>query len=351
MNSSTSRPDRPFLPEAERLDRSVLRAAVARAIASYTRGTDAEGVLRRTWPTDRSALRIVTKATVSPATTSTWGEPVAGAATAAFVTSLAPQSAAAKLITAGVRVSLDIGSQISVPYIGTGITPSFVEESKPIPVSLPIRGHNELGPTKELAAIVVITNELVRRGPLNAEVVISTMLREASAVSLDAAIFSDVAASVSRPAGILNGVTPLIADTSFDLDAGNLVDAIADAGGGGNIWLLAAPGRAVRLRLLAGAGLTLPVLGIPGLDPNTVIAIDVGGFASAVGEVEVTVGDQAVLHMSDTPAELVSGTGPTTAAPQRSMYQTDSRALRLILPAAWSMRAAGLVQVVTGVSW
>jgi hypothetical protein len=63
------------------------------------------------------------------------------------------------------------------------------------------------------------------------------------------------------------------------------------------------------------------------------------------------VSDQTTLHMSDTPLEIVSGTGPTTADPVRSMFQTHSMAIKMVLPLTWKMRRSGMVQWIDGTSW
>jgi hypothetical protein len=50
-------------------------------------------------------------------------------------------------------------------------------------------------------------------------------------------------------------------------------------------------------------------------------------------------------------------TGPSsydeilTAAPTRSLYQTDSIGLRCILRTTWAVRAPGMVQVINAVTW
>jgi hypothetical protein len=84
--------------------------------------------------------------------------------------------------------------------------------------------------------------------------------------------------------------------------------------------------------------------------------------AGRVGDQDFAVGgegprfelsDQATLHLEDTtPADIVSGTtGPTAAFPVKSMWQTDSIAMRLILEMNWLVRRAGVVAAVTGVTW
>jgi hypothetical protein len=55
--------------------------------------------------------------------------------------------------------------------------------------------------------------------------------------------------------------------------------------------------------------------------------------------------------MSDTPLEIVSGTGPTTADPVRSMFQTNSVALKMTMPLTWAMRRTGMVQWISSVTW
>ena len=87
---------------------------------------------------------------------------------------------------------------------------------------------------------------------------------------------------------------------------------------------------------------------------GTVIAIDAADFVSVGGEgPRFEISDQATLHFEDTaPADIVSGASPGTAAtPVKSLWQTDSLALRLILPINWTVRRAGVVSWVQGVTW
>ena len=63
--------------------------------------------------------------------------------------------------------------------------------------------------------------------------------------------------------------------------------------------------------------------------------------------------DQATLHMEDT-TPLAIGTRRRAGHRRgavRSMFQTDSIALRMIMPMNWAMRRTGLVAWVTGVTW
>ena len=63
--------------------------------------------------------------------------------------------------------------------------------------------------------------------------------------------------------------------------------------------------------------------------------------------------DSATLHLEDTaPAELVAAGSPgVVAAPQRSLFQTDSLALRMVMPLNWVKRRPGTVAWVQNVTW
>ena len=61
--------------------------------------------------------------------------------------------------------------------------------------------------------------------------------------------------------------------------------------------------------------------------------------------------DQATLHMEDTtPLPVVDGVG-TVAQPVRSMFQTDSIAIKMTLGLDWRIYRQGGIQVLTGVDW
>jgi hypothetical protein len=82
--------------------------------------------------------------------------------------------------------------------------------------------------------------------------------------------------------------------------------------------------------------------------------VDAADYVSVSGDApRFEISDQATLHMEDTnPLQLAAaGTPAVVAAPAQSMFQTDSLALRLILPLNWTMRRAGVVAWVAGVTW
>ena len=87
---------------------------------------------------------------------------------------------------------------------------------------------------------------------------------------------------------------------------------------------------------------------------GTVIAMDAADFVSVSGDgPRFEISDQATLHMEDTaPADITTAGTPAVASfPVKSMFQTDSLALRLILPVNWTIRRPGTVAWVAGVTW
>jgi hypothetical protein len=87
--------------------------------------------------------------------------------------------------------------------------------------------------------------------------------------------------------------------------------------------------------------------------PGQAIMLDAADFTTAGNEgMQMEISDTATLHFDDTaPADIVSGAAPgTPATPVKSMWQTDSLALRMIHRLSWVMRRP-LVTWMTGVNW
>jgi hypothetical protein len=82
--------------------------------------------------------------------------------------------------------------------------------------------------------------------------------------------------------------------------------------------------------------------------------MDAADYVSVTGDgPRFEISDQATLHLEDTsPTDITTtGTPPVAAFPVKSMFQTDSLALRLILPINWTIRRPGTVAWVAGVTW
>jgi hypothetical protein len=104
-----------------------------------------------------------------------------------------------------------------------------------------------------------------------------------------------------------------------------------------------------------GSLLTVPIVKSTTVPTNTMVLMDAHDFASVTEAApRFDVSDQAVLHMEDTtPLAIIGGTAgsPTSAVPTRSLWQTDTIGVRMILPMNWILRRPGMVQYMTGMTW
>lgn len=361
---------RPFpLPQdiSATLARSVSRAATATVLREigWPNNGSAEDILRKAWPGDGRALAILQRAATAPATTTTagWAAELAVIGTVdAFFQNL-QQSAAARLFAACLRLPLDGYGSIKVPFAAAtpSLSPSFVQEGAPIPVRQAAINATVSLASRKMAVLTALTNDLADHSTPVAEVIIRQVLTANAAVALDQAFFSAAAGDATRPPGILNGVsgqTPTTGGGAAALlgDLKGLSAALAAAGAGSRIMLFVPPAQAAAIPVYApGYNTSVEIIPTPALAAtSTVVAIDPNGVVSGYsGEPEITVGRETTVHLEDTtPLQIASGPqgSAVLATPTRSMFQTDSFGLRLLLPCGWAARP-GFVQFVSAVTW
>jgi hypothetical protein len=147
----------------------------------------------------------------------------------------------------------------------------------------------------------------------------------------------------------------IITCNECDLVGGLLlqIDGIVGAGGSGSITWVAAPERAWRLRILAPElARDMDIATSPVVPADRVIAVDGPAlFVATDPAPDIVKSEEAVLHMSDVPLEIVSDTGPTTADPVRSLWQTASVAARVIHEIDFVKRRSTAVAYLDGASW
>jgi hypothetical protein len=358
---NTARAERPFLP-SDRETRSLrgrdrITRFVAAAFVAKVKNTSIEKAASRLFPGDEVTLHLVRAATPGATTTAAgWAAELAATAVGDFLASLAPESAAARLMAAGATVPFDGHHVLSFPGRSGAVgTAPFVGEGG----AMPVVQRNLTGVTispKKMALISAFTRELAERSAIQA--VVETLLREDSAASLDAAIFSTTAASTIRPAGIFNGLTPIVATAgggqeALLADIKNLLTPVVAAGGSARVFFFVNPVRATTMAMRTAPGFPHTIIPTNGLAADTVAAIDPGAFVSGFGPTpEIDVSQHAVLHLDDaSPAQIGTvGTPNVVAAPARSLFQTDSLGVRLILDCAWAMRAPA-IGYLTGATW
>jgi hypothetical protein len=207
---------------------------------------------------------------------------------------------------------------------------------------------------------------------------IEGLLREAiqqdTSVAVDSVLIDANPATVVRPPGLLNGVAALTATAGGGIagiigDIKGLIGALVAATYGNvrsPVWLMN-PGDVLGASLIvssmgtfpfrdeikAGMLNNIPIIDSAVVPSKTMILVDAADFVVVGGEApRMDMSDQATLHMEDTaPLDLVSGSPGTVASPQRSLFQTDSLALRMILPLNWVQRRAGTISWVSGITW
>jgi hypothetical protein len=318
---------------------SFRRLITAQALAQIQRTTAAE-VAQRLWPSD-----LIVRAASAPAMTSVvgWAAELAHKIIMDAAEALAPTSSAATVIRRGLLFNMDGVGQISVPgfTVGAG-NASFVAEGTPIPVRQLASTAAALNPFK-LAAIAALTRELMASS--NAEAAIGDALVRAMGAALDAAFFDSNAATTARPAGIRNGIVAQTASSATDTfeavfeDVATLINAIAPVAGPGPYIIVASPGRALGLELRAEQTDLLDVYGSTALG-NDICAIAPAALVAALSpNPDIETGIAATLVMDDT------APGAAGTAAEKSMFQTDSLALKVRWPITWALRS------VQGVAW
>jgi hypothetical protein len=326
--------------------RSLPRAAFAIAAHSASGGGadfDLDVFCRRRWDADPRVGRIVRSAVLP---TDTGATAIAATATSDFVAGLMPQSGAAQLIGAGLRLGELVGTDHqTIPWSAGAVTAGFTAQGEPFAVAQDSIAGVDIVATHKIGVILTLTNQLLASS--NGEAVLEFLLRRAAAQALDAELFGATAASSSRPAGLLNGLSATSATASLTGDLQALTDAIVANGADNSVMFFTSPGRATAARVLANA--ELPIFGSSAIAGTRIVAVCAGAFFSAIAAPEIRATATAVMHFEDaSPAQI--GASSSATFPVRSMFQTDSTALLVVLRAGWG-QAPGTVAFIDNPAW
>ena len=314
------------------------------------------------------------KATVPAGTTtdSTWAAPLAYVETWAgdFVTYNRPRTLIGQARFRPVPFNVRIGGQTS------GGSANWVGQGKSKPVTKFDFTAYTTAYTK-IAAISVVTKELLRLSDPSAELLVRDGLSDAVVAKLDTDLFDPDVAAVSgiNPAGLLNGVNPVAGPASLDPD--DIRCALA------RLW---APWDSLFMgerpayyttpavaRMLSMARDALGNTAFPGVTPfgGTLDGVPLrvsqylahnGGSGGAPlilvdeaeiwladdGSVTLDFSDHATIEMSDTPVGSSSATVTSNGAPFVNMFQTNSRAFLAERAVWYATRRTGAVQWIDG---
>jgi hypothetical protein len=301
---------------------------------------------------------VVLKAASTQATIGipSWAGALGQAAVDDSVMAIATTSAAAGLIQRGMKIDFAERASIRLPgrILDATDAGQWVGEGRPIVMRTQrITSGPTLTPHK-LCVITSFTREMAEHSAI--EAVSQALIQEASALALDKALFGTQADDGITPGGILNGVAPQTPTAgggmnAFTGDIKNLVAALVAAFAGAAPILIMSPVQAISLRTVASPLFNIPILESTALAAGTVIIVEPSSFVSAFGTApEFETVTQPLFHYEDTAPTDITGGTPSPAVPVRSLFQTDSIALRMTLRAAWGMRAPH-VAFVSGTTW
>lgn len=334
------------------------RLVIAKTLARLS-DVSAVGIAHKRWGQSNPQLVETIKAAVAGGGTDAgeWGAELVhiDRYTADFIEYLYSRTVFDKLPLREVPANINIAGQDGA---ATGY---WVGQSKSIPVSKVDFMDVNLTPLK-VAALAVVSKELLRDSSPSAEKLVRDALVEASAQRVDQTFLGASAASAGvSPAGILNGVT---AGTSAGSDIEGLI-ADVKALYAGFIAANNADGlQFVTTQSLAKSiGLIQNVMGnfaFPGLSASGGSLLGdplIAGGNVGVGDlillkpsdiykigdrgVEVSLSTEAAIQMADNP-DGASDT-PTANASVVSMFQTDSVAIKVVRPLNFAKRRASAV--------
>ena len=319
------------------------RSVTAQAVALATRSSPIE-VASRLWPSDRLMAQLLTRATPATAMTSVagWAAELAHKVVRDALEGMGPTAAGAQLLLQALVLVFDRYGLVSAPgFVAGAGNAGFVAEGAPIPVRQLASTAAQLAPFK-LAAIGVLTREMVESS--NAEVLVGDVLTRSAAAALDVALFGSNAATAAAPAGLRNGAAATTASNSSDAleafyeDCATLVNAVSAVGGNGPFLLIGSPGRiAARvMRFVLQAG-NVGVLASSAVG-NDLICVAPRALVCALSpDPEVETANAGELHMNDTPLPIVDS-GGVVASPAKSLFQTETIALKMRWRVTWALR-------------
>jgi HK97 family phage major capsid protein len=289
---------------------------------------------------------------------------------------LMPKAILTRLAPKGLTLSFGATGRIIIPTRNRtpSLAGSFVGEGLAIPVRQGMFSSQTLTP-KKMAVISTWTREMGDHSIPAIEGLIRAAIQEDTSVATDSVLIDANPATTIRPAGLLNGEGATAATAGGGIaaiigDLTALIGALATSTYGNlraPVWLMN-PTDLLRVSLAQATNTgifpfkeeiaqgtlnNIPVIDSATVPTKTMILVDAADFVVVGGEApRMEMSDQATLHMEDTsPTDLVAGSPGVVASPQRSLFQTDSLALRMIMPLNWVQRRAGTVAWTQAVTW
>lgn len=350
----------------------LIRQAVVRSCSLYS-GRSVDDVLEERYPGQEAVAALTrTAQTIATTTVAGWVLELQQTSYAAFVDALRGKSIYPVLRDRGMGLSFDSSNTAYIPSLTAGgANGSFFAEGAPMRVGRITTAATTMN-ARKMGVIIPFSREAAKRSTPSLESLIRKAIIDDTSTVLDTALLDAVAGDTVRPAGLLNGVSA----TASGYGGGDYQAVIADfkallapfiaANAADNITVIMNPAQGLSLSLMPGPGATgvigtwfTAIAGRVNIVESThavagrLIAVRNSDLALASGDApDFELSNQATIHMEDTtPLEIVSATGPTTANPVRSFFQTDTMGVRMVMDVAWKMVRSGMVAWIDGTSW
>jgi len=243
----------------------------------------------------------------------------------------------------------EVPGNITIKGQDGAATGYWTGESKAISVSAQDFSDVTLTPLK-VAALAVISKELMRDSSPSAEMLVRDGLVEAARQRIDTTFISNAAAIAgTTPAGILNNIA---ATTSAGTDTDAVLNDIKElrqrfitAKNSGGLWWVMNPSLASSLSLMrnalgqkefteinqdGGSFEGNPVVVGDNVNANYLVLVKPSDiYRIGLGNMEVSVSDVASIEMADNPGQDTDTPTAATGKPV-SMFQTESVALKVV---------------------
>jgi HK97 family phage major capsid protein/HK97 family phage prohead protease len=336
------------------------RFAIAK-LAGRLEGCDPAVYAEKRWHDSTPEVSLALKAAVAAGTTTdtTWAKPLVNAE---IVADFLPLLRAATIVgkIQGLR---KVPFNVQVPAQSAGGTYNWVGELKPKPVTSLAFGLETLGFNK-IAAIIVLSQELVRFSNPSAEALVRDDMVKGIAAFIDGQFINPAVAAVTgvNPASITNGAPTAAGTVSPLADVLALITHFAtNSIPVDGLTFLMSPANALALsfRTNTDGSPEFPGIGINGgtykglqfitsnvlgtnvvaLQPDLILFADDGG-------VTIDASTEASLQMDSAPMSPVDAT--TVYA---SMFQMNAVALRAERYITWKRVGTNSVKYLTAVAW
>jgi len=323
--------------------------------------TDAVTYAQSRWGSSTPDVALALKAAVAAGTTTdaTWAKPLVNPSiTADFLPLLRAATIIGKI--AGLR---KVPFNVNVPQQTAGGVVAWVGELKPKPVTAMAFAMENL-PFNKVAAIVVLSQELVRFSNPSAEAVVRDSLVKDIAAYLDAQFINPAVAAVAgvNPASITNGAPTAAATTNPLADILGLINHFVTNNipvDGLTFLLSPANALALSFRTNLDGSPEFPGIGINGgtykglqfitsntlttnvvaLAPQYILMADDGG-------VTIDASTEASLQMDSAPTSPIVDTTVLV-----SMFQMNAVALRAERYITWKRVGTNTVKYLTATAW